>query len=60
MFSMLRIIGIGFLLFTMLWNIGIIFLLLLFTMLRFKALVLYNVEEYRNNISLVAVYNVED
>jgi hypothetical protein len=42
-------------------------------MLRFKALVVYNcedyrstislaydVEEYRNNISLVAVYNVED
>jgi hypothetical protein len=29
-------------------------------MLRIKALVLYHVEEYRNNISLVAVYNVED
>ena len=28
-------------------------------MLRIKALVLYNVEEYRNNISLVTVYNVE-
>jgi hypothetical protein len=28
-------------------------------MLRIKALVLYNVEEYMNNISLVAVYNVE-
>jgi hypothetical protein len=28
-------------------------------MLRIKALVLYNVEEYRNNISLVVLYNVE-
>jgi hypothetical protein len=44
----------------MLRNIGIIFILLLFTLLRIKAIVLYNVEEYRNNISLVAVYNVED
>ena len=44
----------------MLRNIGIIFLLLLFTMLRIKALVIYNVEEYRNNIYLVTVYNVED
>ena len=44
----------------MLRNIGIIFLLLLFTMLRIKALVIYNVEEYRNNIYLVAVYIVED
>jgi ATP-dependent Clp protease ATP-binding subunit ClpX len=26
-------------------------------MLRIKGLVIYNVEEYRNNISLVAVYN---
>jgi hypothetical protein len=39
----------------MLKNIGIIFLLLLFTMLRIKALVLYNVEEYRNTISLVYI-----
>jgi hypothetical protein len=29
-------------------------------MLRIKAIVLYNVEDYRNNISLVAVHNVED
>ena len=59
--------------FTMLRNIGIIFLLLPFTMLRIKALVVvynvddyrntfslvYDVENYMNNISLVAVYNVE-
>ena len=44
----------------MLRNIGIIFLLLLFTMLRIKSLVIYNVEEYRNNTYLIAVYNVED
>jgi hypothetical protein len=29
-------------------------------MLMIKVLVLYNVEEYRNNISLVAVDNAED
>jgi hypothetical protein len=33
--------------------------LLFFTMLRIKALVLYNVEDYRNNISFVAVRSAE-
>ena len=69
LFTMLMIIGIRFLLltmlmnigkrfllfFTMLRNIGIIFLLLLSTVLRTKALVLCNVNEYRNNISLVYI-----